>query len=512
MLESDRKSLSDEYAGVQTFGVRRSYGWPEVTRLLDPERLAGILSDAREGRADSYLTLAEEMEERDLHYRSVLSTRKAAVEGLQPTVKPAGDDQASLDIAAAVQTHIVERPDMTDIIKDSLDALGKGYAVHEILWDTASTPWRPGEIVWRDPRWFAYDSGSGRTLGLKSGDTIIPLLPRKFIVHEPHLKSGLPIRGGLAMAAAFYFLIKYYDITSWAAFVDRYGYPIRLGKYDKRATDEDIETLKSAIAHIGEDVGAVIPESMQVDIIEAKMTGSTALYEKMADWMDRQVSKLVLGQTMTADAGSSRSQAEVHDDVRQDILEADARQLEKTLNRDLVKPFIDLNYGPQERYPALMIPTPDTTDISAWVENIGKLVPLGLRVKADEVRGKLGLSRPEDGDEVLEGPSGAGGSGMPAGERNTLERDALELNAVRSKKRGAERDELDELAEDAEYAAITDDILTAVNSLAERCSDLDDFGRRLPELLELWDMEAAADHLTEATWKARALGDGHFNG
>ena len=128
------------------------------------------------------------------------------------------------------------------------------------------------------------------------------------------------------------------------------------------------------------------------------------------------------------------------------------------------------------------------------------------------MRGKLGLSRPEDKDEVLEGPAGAGGPGMPAGERNTLERDALELNAVRSKERGSENDELDALAEDAEYAEITDDILTAVNGLAERCSDLDEFGRRLPELLELWDMEAAADHLTEATWKARALGDGRFNG
>ncbi|MCP4699306.1 MAG: DUF935 family protein, partial [Gammaproteobacteria bacterium] len=57
---------------------------------------------------------------------------------------------------------------------------------------------------------------------------------------------------------------------------------------------------------------------------------------------------------MTADDGSSQSQAQVHDGVRVDILRADAKSLSETLNRDLVQPFIDLNFGAQENYPRIL--------------------------------------------------------------------------------------------------------------------------------------------------------------
>ncbi len=493
-MKSGKKELGQEIATAQITGLRRFGAWEDVTSGLDPVRLAKILKSAREGDADEYLTLAEEIEERDLHYRSVLSTRKQAVERLSPTVSPASEDKKDIELAKQVEDYILSRDDFPDIVKDALDALGKGYSVHEITWNTGAALWTPDKIEWKDPRWFRYDETTGKTLMLKDGLSIglSPLLERKFIVHEPHLKTGLPIRGGLALPAAFYFLIKYYDITAWAAFIDRYGLPIRIGKYDGRsANEDDIKTLKNAIAHLGEDVGAIIPESMIIEIIESKFAGKVNLYGDMASWIDKQISKLVLGQTMTADDGSSRSQAEVHDDVRQDILEADARQLEKTLNRDLVRPFIKLNWGPQRKYPKLKIPCPDTTDITAWVSNIKELVPLGLRVKADEVRGKLGLSRPDDDDEVLE--------------VNTAPQEQSALNLALNAARPEEDEE--EIPEEEDYAELSQDILTAVNKLADKCHSLEELRDRLPELLSLWDMEKAADLLSIETWKARALGD-----
>jgi phage gp29-like protein len=46
-------------------------------------------------------------------------------------------------------------------------------------------------------------------------------------------------------------MLKSYDVTSWVAFIDRYGYPIRIGKYGKKATEQDRATLKRAVAAIG---------------------------------------------------------------------------------------------------------------------------------------------------------------------------------------------------------------------------------------------------------------------
>ena len=62
------------------------------------------------------------------------------------------------------------------------------------------------------------------------------------------------------------------------------------------------------------------------------------LYERFCEYIDRQVSKAVLGQTLTSDlprGAGSRAAAQVHDGVRRDILGADARRPAATLTRDL---------------------------------------------------------------------------------------------------------------------------------------------------------------------------------
>jgi phage gp29-like protein len=73
-------ALRREHAAPQVAGVRTV--WAEtVASGLTPQRLATLMQRAAEGDHHDYLTLAEEIEERDGHYRSVLGTRKLAVAG-----------------------------------------------------------------------------------------------------------------------------------------------------------------------------------------------------------------------------------------------------------------------------------------------------------------------------------------------------------------------------------------------------------------------------------------------
>jgi phage gp29-like protein len=189
-----------------------------------------------------------------------------------------------------------------------LDVLAKGFSVSEIIWDTEKI-WKPKQYKFRDPRWFQYDKETGKTLMLRSplGNELELLRPFHFVVHEPHLISGNQITAGLAFPALYYWMLKSYDVTSWAAFIDRYGYPICIGKYGKKATEQDRATLKRAVATLGQDFGAVIPESAVLEIIEFKHAAETSsVYQNMADWVDKQISKLVLGQTMTTDCHATQ--------------------------------------------------------------------------------------------------------------------------------------------------------------------------------------------------------------
>ncbi|WP_312794467.1 phage portal protein family protein [Tianweitania sp.] len=135
---------------------------------------------------------------------------------------------------------------------------------------------------------------------------------------------------------------------------------------------------------------------MAIEFIESKSIGaSSELYDKRVDWLDRQVSKAVLGQTRTTDAISGgQAVSKEHRKVQEDIQRADAKALASVLNRDLVRVWIDLEHGPQKQYPRLKIVRPDEEDLYQLTRSLGVLVPLGLRVQASEIRDKFRLSDP----------------------------------------------------------------------------------------------------------------------
>ena len=399
--------LPRELAGPTLAGIRTV--WDQTTASgLTPYALAGLLASAAAGDATSYLTLAEEMEERDLHYRCEIGKRRLAVTRLEATVEAASDDPKDEELADQVR-ELCRRDGFSFLTADLMDAIGKGYSVCEILWDRAGQ-WWPDRYLWRDPRWFTFDRLDRRSLRLldeASPMDGLPLAPYKFVAHVPRLKAGIPIRQGIARVAAWAWMCKNFAIKDWMAFAETYGMPLRLGKYGAGATSEDISVLKLAVANLGSDAAAVIPDSMMVEFIEAAK-GSGAgndLFMQLADWLDKQVSRGILGQTATTEGtagklGNEDAQAEVREDIRDD----DARQLAATLNRDLVQPFIDLNWGPQQAYPRLVLHAPDQEDLTLLVTALEKLVPLGLKVEQSVIRDKFGLPEPEEGAEVL-GPA-----------------------------------------------------------------------------------------------------------
>lgn len=481
-------------------------------RTMTPETLASALTDVRSGECpEKYLEMAQEIELRDLHYRSVLSTRKDAVCGLDIKVTPASDDKKDIEIAEAVNTDIVKNKHakISQLIRDCLDALAKGFAVSEIIWDTGGGTWKPCRYIFRDPRWFQYDKQNGKHVMLRDTVTneLHELSPFKYVIHEPHLISGTQITSGLALPALFYFMIKNFDVTSWAAFIDRYGFPIRLGKYGAKATEDDIRTLKRAVASIGADFGAVIPESAEIEIIQASSAKESAdAYERLATWVDKQISKLVLGQTMTTDEGSSRAQSQTHEQVREDIAKSDIAQLEDTLNAMLVVPYVNFNFSEQESYPTITLYKPDEKNVEQIISAVEKLGSQGLRVKADEIRELLGLSAPDEKDEVVGGITPQTMAGFGGSEINSVTSPRVELNAAQG---GYDIDsEIAELEKEAlsDYVEITDEIASVLEKACDAATDFDSFQKELERLVTEWKPDDIARLMALSFFKARAAG------
>lgn len=387
--------LGPPKAGPTLTGVRSPISGHPADGLT-PTRLASIHRAAATGNPLAWLELAEDIEERDPHYLSVLGTRRRSVAQLPITIEAASDDAEHVRHADFLREWLKEGV-LELALFDILDAIGKGFSVTEIEWESTPEAVLPKCLEYRPQRWFEFDQIDGETVVLAEGVTREPLSPHKFIVHRHKAKSGLTIRSGLARVASWAWMYKAFTAKDWAIFTQNYGMPTRVGKFDRAASDADKEVLWRAVANIAGDCAAIIPAEMSIDFVSVeKGTGSPGqLYERRVDWFDRQISKLVLGQTTTTDAVSGgHAVAKEHRLVQEDLERADAKLLSASLTKQLIQLIIALNFGPQAKYPRLNIGRPDEVPLNDVVNAIDKLGPQGLTIEASELRDRLGFSDP----------------------------------------------------------------------------------------------------------------------
>jgi len=488
-------------------GVRQIWHGSAASGLT-PQRMAAVLRACDQGDLHEFLTLAEEMEERDAHYLSVLGTRKRVISGITPVVVSGGDDAQAKKIAEAVQRDIAEHEGFPALIEDLLDALGKSFSVIELEWHREGRGWWFERFTRRDPRHFTFDRATGREPRMLDEEAPVEgrvLEPGLFAVHRANIKSGLTYRGGLARVVSFAWMCKQYTMKDWIAFIETYGLPLRLGRYGSEATVEDVRKLFQAVANIGTDAAAVLPRSMEIEFQNGPAATGDRLFETFARWADEQISKAVLGQTMTADSGSSEAQAKVHNDVRHDIAVSDARAVAATINRDILRPYVGLNFGEQAAWPRLLLTLEEPEDATAKVNGAVALAGIGVTFRASELRRTLGYSDPEPGEEVVGGPAPAASLIKPAkGEvLNQLRQTLLALNTAPAP------DAADQITDEAleDWEELASEMQAAIATAVDGVESYDELLARLPEALSHMPTALTVETLVKALFKARALGD-----
>lgn len=395
------RDLKTEIARPSQTGLRSVWQWRPLASLT-PAQVADILRRASMGDAHDFLLAADDIREKDLHYRAVLQTRQLAVAGMPVDIQPKDESRAAKRAADLVRELLGEQ-DIGALVAHLMDAVAKGFAVAEIVWDTSGSVWAPREIIAREAHWFRFDADTGRLLRLMDGSAEgAEIPPYRMILHAPPLAAGIPLLGGVARSALWAWVFKSYAMRDWARFCELFGQPIRVGKYHQGASPDDVAVLKQAAFSLGSDAAAVIPQEMALELVESGSKSASAdLYHKLIDYLDRQVSKAVLGQTMTTDDGASLSQARVHNEVRMDLLHADVRALAATLRRDLIAPIVRLNLGEDAPLPRLRLVVEEPEDLAALADQVVKLAGAGMPIPQSFIRARFGIPEPAAGEPVL---------------------------------------------------------------------------------------------------------------
>jgi phage gp29-like protein len=202
-------------------------------------------------------------------------------------------------------------------------------------------------------------------------------------------------------------------VKDWVSFCEVFAMPLRIGKYAQGASEADKQALLRAMIQMASDMAGIIPDGCSIEFIESSKTSSINVYEALARYCDEQMSKAILGQTLTSDSGGgSYAQSKTHNEVRHDLTEGDCKSLAATIRRDLLRPLVMYNYGDTARVPYLRFDCEEAEDLIQTAQIYRLLTcDLGLPLSREFLYKKFSLPVPGPEDELAAPRSASPGGG-----------------------------------------------------------------------------------------------------
>lgn len=325
------------------------------------------------------LKLYDEIE-RDCHAYSVLHKRKAAVIARPWEVKPADESRRAKQAADLVRRQLA-RLNFDKLTYDLLDAILKGFAVAEILWEVDGAELVARRAKVRAQRRFSF-TGEGELRLLTQQNMLLgeELPARKFVVYAFGSKEESPYGLGLGTRLFWPCYFKRKGITFWLTFADKFGAPTAVGKYPAGTEVAERDRLLAALQALATDAGVAIPDTMVIEFIEAQRAGSIDTYEKLCRYMDDQMSLAVLGEILSTTpkaTGLGSSVADQQGDVRRELARFDADLLSACLYDSLITWIVELNL-PGAPMPSVYRVMDEPEDLDRRAERDAKIHDMGF--------------------------------------------------------------------------------------------------------------------------------------
>ena len=385
-------ALSTELATRQNAGLAlwEMEGWLNV--LPDPDPIlrkrgqdASVLASLS---ADDQVSMAMLARKNRVLNCPHFSFRAGAPEGEEPT--PEADN-----LYQRFQRDL-ELMNLRGIISGILDAPFYGFVPLELRWRSDGAWWHLVDVVARPPHWFAFDTENnpvfvGAWGALCAEPQALPA--GKFVMVQHHATYDNPYGLRLLSRCLWPVTFKRGGLQFYARFVERHGMPWVVGEAPVKAEPHEKRTMAANLASMVQDCVAVIPNGSKVQFLTAGQTQG-ALHESFIARQDRAISKILMGQTLTAemDGANSLAAAETHKDVADDLADADKAMVADAWN-EIAWLYAQVNAGPGVLAPLAAYEEPE--DLTTRAELDKKLFEIGASFTAEHFTDKYGLKDTE---------------------------------------------------------------------------------------------------------------------
>jgi phage gp29-like protein len=339
----------------------------------------------------------------DSHLESVWSVRCSATSGAE-WFMAAGDEGRREQEAADAFAAELNGMDVPRIIEEMMDAVAYGYSPLEVLWTAKEGRWGIENIVGKPPQWFEFNGEN--KLVFRTGITGTEELPENRFLLVRHRPSYVNPYGDKVFSKCFWpVTFKKNGWRWWTVFVEKYGGAFAYGKYPANASEEFKSDLLKALEKMIADAVAIAPEGSEITIESAgDKRGSSDIHTAYIKMANAEISKAVLGQTLTTEIGDkgSYAAAQAHNEVREDLAAADRRRISAAFNR-LAAVYTFYNFG-REVAPPLFTFIKDEDLQADRAERDVKLHQMGWRPKKTYIAREYGI--PEEDFELEETSGG----------------------------------------------------------------------------------------------------------
>lgn len=225
-----------------------------------------------------------------------------------------------------------------ELIDNLLDVIFWGYQPAELVWDFEFGMWLPIQIIPKPPEWFTWfinDQGLAELRFLSIANSVDgEAPPDDYTLICPRIKPSFdnPYGRGVASRCFWPIVFKKAGLEFWLNFMERFGTPWVKGTTTATDAVKFAEELKALV----QDAVIALSGDKNVELLETN-AGSGRISEGfkiLVDFMDSQISKTILGHTLSTDTQDKGSYAAIKGamTVRDDLGDSDTRMIASIFN------------------------------------------------------------------------------------------------------------------------------------------------------------------------------------
>ena len=245
--------------------------------------------------------------------------------------------------------------------------------------------------------------------------TYEPTRDRHIVFRATNLSKTIRDNFGGQMRSILFWWFLATQARDWfGRYMQRWGSPFLLGRVDAQQKDT-LEFMQQALSLSVQLGGLVIDKNAEAEMLQAASLDGATGYKAFLDICNDEVSKVVVGQTLSSSArstGLGSGVAKLHGEVRQDYRQSDMRKLSTCLVNQLFKHYLRIN-GFTGKVKMIIWGGKDETQAELLARTVKDFLDGGLQLSDDGIevvseRVGFGLERAPEPPAPMGGMNPAG--------------------------------------------------------------------------------------------------------